>query len=351
MRIKALTCRIIKQIINDKRTIGLVLIAPIVILTMVYFVLNTDDTSYNIGIINAPDSFTEALQDNEDYDISIKNIKKEDAEDLIKSNDIIASVEFSDDNSTININVNGSDAADSKKIVSIIKGSGLANVKALLATKHIPFDEPEYATNYVYGNENASEFDNFGGPLVGIIVFFLVFLIAGINFLTERTSGTLEKVLSTPIRRSEIIIGYVLGFSILAIAQTAVVTFFVVYILNISVAGSIGYVFLICLLTAMSALTLGILLSTLANSEFQMVQFIPIVILPQIFLCGLFKMSSAWDALGHIFPLYYTTSALKEVIIKGNGTSAISSDCLILVLFSVVFMFFNIQLLRKQRSI
>ena len=126
-------------------------------------------------------------------------------------------------------------------------------------------------------------------------MFFFVFLIAGINFLTERKTGTLEKMLSMPIKRREIVAGYMIGFSVLALVQTTTITLFVIYVLGLHVEGSIGYVFLISLLTAITALSLGILLSNLANSEFQMVQFIPLVIIPQIFLCGLFRLSSGWE--------------------------------------------------------
>lgn len=87
-------------------------------------------------------------------------------------------------------------------------------------------------------------------------------------------------MLSMPIKRREIVAGYMIGFSVLALVQTTTITLFVIYVLGLHVEGSIGYVFLISLLTAITALSLGILLSNLANSEFQMVQFIPLVIIP-----------------------------------------------------------------------
>ena len=108
---------------------------------------------------------------------------------------------------------------------------------------------------------------------------------------------------------------------------------------------------LINLLTSISALILGMLLSTLANNEFQFVQFIPVVILPQVFLCGLFELSGVLDIIGHFIPLYYTTESLKEVMLRGNGFLYIARDCIILAAFSVVFMFLNIRLLKKQRSV
>jgi ABC-2 type transport system permease protein len=187
--------------------------------------------------------------------------------------------------------------------------------------------------------------------MVGIIVFFLTFLIAGINFLAERTSGTLEKLLSTPIRRGEIIAGYTFGFGILAVLQSLLVTLYVVYVLGMQVVGSIWFVILINLLTAVTALTLGILLSTLANSEFQMIQFIPIVILPQIFLCGLFDLSGGWEIVGYFMPLYYTTDALSEVMLRGHGIASIYPDLLVLSGLSLVFVLVNTMMLKRHRGV
>lgn len=80
-------------------------------------------------------------------------------------------------------------------------------------------------------------------------------------------------------------------------------------------------------------------------------QFIPIVILPQIFLCGLFDLSGGWDIAGHAVPLYYTTDALTEVMLRGSGLEKIWSDCLILAEYAIIFMLMNVRFLKKQRKI
>lgn len=205
-----------------------------------------------------------------------------------------------------------------------------------------------FNVDYIIGNKNGTLFDKFGIQLIGIIVYFFVFLIAGIQFLSERTSGTLEKLFSTPLRKWEIVTGYVLGFSLIAILQTTLITLFVVYALGLSIVGSIWYVLLINLFTAINALSLGILLSGISNSEFQMIQFIPVIILPQAFLCGLFRISGFFGKLGYITPLHYTSNAMIEVAMKGNGFSAIWIDLLFLLLTSVFFILINILLLKKK---
>ena len=138
---------------------------------------------------------------------------------------------------------------------------------------------------------------------MGFFVFLFVFLISGIALLRERTTGTLERVLSTSIRRSEIVLGYLIGYGIFAIIQTLIIVLFSIYLLNINLAGSLWYVILINICLAITALSMGIFISTFANSEFQMIQFIPLVV-PQVFFSGIFPLENMpdWLGIGYIFP-------------------------------------------------
>lgn len=390
MRIKALTVRILKQLLNDKRTIALIVVAPIVVLSLVYYVLCGNSTEYTVGVVNAPKNFIEEIEntDDEDNTIKTKYVAQKDVENKIKKGETIAIVDMDGDFKNVKIYIDGTDNTEAKKVISLIKSAiisssmdnskeNIENMKENLSElkdsvkdlsklypnmssnlnlddidlDNMEFTETNFDTDYIYGDEDQSTFDNYAAPLVGIIVFFFVYLLSGINFLTERTSGTLEKLLSTPIKRSEIIIGYVLGFSILALVQTILITLFVVYGLGVTQVGNIGYVLIVNLLTSITALILGMLLSTLANGEFQFVQFIPIIILPQVFLCGLFKLTGVWEIIGRFIPLHYTTEALREVMLRGNGISYIAGDLLVLVGFSALFMILNIKLLKKQRDV
>lgn len=370
MRIKALTKRILIQMIHDKRTMGLILFAPIVVLTLIFFILKAENKQYTIGIIHASESVIGKLEENTDYDIRIKYITEDDVKSSIKNDTIDAAIDIT--SNTVLIYLSGADSGVATKMQILLKNAYAQtkqdelkesidalkkslennNQMSALDTKiELNTDAINYQVDYVTGQENGTLFDKFGTQLIGIIVYFFVFLIAGIQFLTERTSGTLEKILSTPMRRWEIIFGYLLGFGILAILQSSLVTIYTVYVLGLPILGNIWYVLLITLLTAINALSLGILLSTIANSEFQMVQFIPIVILPQIFLCGLFQISGFWNKLGYIMPLHYTSHAMTEVMIKGNGWISISQDVLVLSALFVFFITMNILLLKKQREI
>lgn len=344
MRTKALALRILNQIRHDKRTVALIIFAPLLILTIIYFIFNASDITYKVGVIDMPDSYIEKLEDNDNAEIKTVELEEGEAREAVKNEDVTAAVDMSGNDAKLY--VDGSNATDATKVVAAIKSSAMPEVP-----EGFGLSAPDWDEDYVYGQSDGSLFDNFGAALVGIIVFFLVFLIAGINFLTERSSGTLEKLLSTPIKRSEIVGGYTLGFSVLAIIQSLIVTFFVIYVLGLHAEGSIWYVILINLLTAVTALTLGMLLSTLANSQFQFVQFIPLVILPQIFLCGLFNLTGGWKIAGYFMPLYYTTESLKSVMIRGHGFADIWIDVLVLFGCAMLFMVLNILVLKKFRKI
>lgn len=145
---------------------------------------------------------------------------------------------------------------------------------------------------YLYGNSDSSYFDKMFPILMGFFVFLFVFLISGIALLRERTTGTLERILATSIRRSEIVMGYLIGYGIFAIIQTLVIVLFSIYLLNINVAGSLWYVILINIALAITALSMGIFISTFANSEFQMIQFIPLIAVPQVFFLASFLLKT-----------------------------------------------------------
>ncbi|MGL4484341.1 MAG: ABC transporter permease [Anaerovoracaceae bacterium] len=396
MRTLAVAKRLLNQIRHDKRTLALVIIAPLLILTLVFFLLNQGSGEYKLGVINASEAYIKELKTNEEI-VTIK-IKQNEVEEKLKAGEILASLDMQGSEATVDIDA--SDPAKAQKILAIMKTAsfevmkadtdkvkkeaedlelkmedlkekltdlqnnldkvpempGMAKMPSLDAEEDIGTvpkmpEETNWDTVYVYGKEDANMFDSMGAALIGLVVFFLTYIIAGISFLTERTSGSLEKLLSTPIRRREIVQGYVIGFGVLALIQSIVVTLFTVYVLGVPVLGNIFYVLLIIILTAICALTMALLLSTLANSEFQVMQFIPIVILPQTFLCGLFELNGNWEIVGHFVPLYYTVDALKGVMTKGFGLTEIWLDLLVLAGISIVFILLNIQVLKKQRAI
>ena len=338
MRISAMVMRILRQMRHDKRTLALMLMAPILVLTLIRFVLEDTESEGRVAVISAPDSYVNALAD---YNIVTFHYDERDARIALERGEVDATIQII--NGKSHIEIDGSDSARTKMVLN-----GLEMAKMNTGQSRPDLRSEVY---YVYGYEDLSVFDNFGTILIGFMIFFFVFLVAGISFLQERTTGTLEKLLSTPIRRWEIVTGYVLGFGIITVFQSVLISLYVVYVLGVMMVGSLFLVLVITFCTAILALTLGILLSTAANNEFQMIQFIPVVVVPQVFFSGLFELSPVWEAVGKIMPLHYVADALNQVMIKGNGLSEIYVDLLVMILLSLLFMFANTLLLKRYRRI
>ncbi|MNJ43615.1 Inner membrane transport permease YbhR [compost metagenome] len=241
----------------------------------------------------------------------------------------------------------GSDPSVNKAVIMLLQKTGGALHSEMNADNKLTI-------SYLHGSEDMTAIDQFGPILIGFFIFFFVFLIAGVSFLRERTTGTLERLLSTPLRRWELVLGYIGGFGIFTMIQALLISWFCIKVLGILMTGSFAYVLLLTLLLSMTALTLGTLLSAYANNELQMIQFIPLIIVPQLFLSGLFPLDTLpeWlQKLEFIMPLTYGTHALSDVMIRGKGWDAIAGNVSVLTGFSLLFILLNIAALRKHRKI
>jgi ABC-2 type transport system permease protein len=160
-------------------------------------------------------------------------------------------------------------------------------------------------------------FDRAGLIMLGIFPFVVMFLITSIAMLRERTSGTLERLLTTPLARLDLLLGYGLAFGVAAALQALITVGVAVAVYGLDVAGSLWLVGLIAVLDALLGVSLGLLASAFARSEFQAVQFMPVIVLPQFLLCGLLVPREAmpgWlHAISDVLPLTYAVQALQEV--------------------------------------
>ena len=355
MRVKAITIRIIKQTIHDKRTLALMMVAPMIVMTLVYFLFNSNEENLlNVGVYNTSSEFNESLKD---ADLNIKEYSnKNNIKNKITNQNLDAFIVKN--NNELEITYENSSPINTKEIEAKVKSTILKDEILKISSKvnknigesnKISID-----SSYVYSNEDLTYFDTLSHILIGFFVFFFVFLVSGISLLKERTTGTLDRLLSTPIKRSEIVLGYLIGYGIFAVIQTILIVLFSIYVLNITIEGSILLVVIVNILIALVALSLGLLLSTFANSEFQIMQFIPIIIVPQIFFTGLIPIESMsiWlQNIARIMPLYYGASALSGIFVKGFNFYNIYSDCIILIIFIIVLYTFNIFGLKRYRKI
>ncbi len=176
----------------------------------------------------------------------------------------------------------------------------------------------------------ASTFDRIGLTMLGIFPFVVMFLVTSIAMLRERTSGTLERLLTTPLSRAALLFGYGWAFGLAAAVQAVVTVAVATTVYDLQVAGSLALVVLIAVVDAVLGVALGLLASAFANSEFQAVQFMPLIVLPQFFLCGLLvpreQMAGWLQAVSDVLPLTYAVEALQEVGRSTDPTGTIWVD-------------------------
>ncbi len=128
--------------------------------------------------------------------------------------------------------------------------------------------------------------DYIAPALLATLALFFSFLLTGISFLRERSQGTMERLMASPVSRLDIVLGYLFGFFLFALTQTLIIVLFTIYVLDVHYSGDLWQIFVFQVVVIAGAVNLGIFISTFARNEFQMVQFIPLILFPQIFLCG-----------------------------------------------------------------
>lgn len=197
-------------------------------------------------------------------------------------------------------------------------------------------------------------FDRVGISMLGILPFIVMFLVTAIAMQRERTSGTLERLLSTPLSKLDLIGGYGTAFSLAAAAQATVACLVSFGLLGLQAAGSPGWVVLIAVVDAICGVALGLLASAFARTEFQAVQFMPLVVAPQIFLCGLLvprdQLPRWLEIISNVMPLSYAVDALEQVSTHTEPTAQMWQDLLIVAAFAVVALVVGAATLRRRSA-
>jgi len=195
-------------------------------------------------------------------------------------------------------------------------------------------------------------FDRVGLMMLAIFPFVVMFLVTSITMLRERTSGTLERLLTTPVHKADLLFGYGLAFSIMAALQSLVATGVAYWIFGLDIQGSPGLVVMIAVINAVLGVALGLLCSAFARTEFQAVQFMPVVVVPQILLCGLFvardRMNDVLEAVANVLPLTYSVDALQEIAANAGPTDRLWMDAGVIVAIVVAVLVLASLTLRRR---
>lgn len=338
MKILFIIRRIIIQTVNDKRSLALILVVPLLLFTLIYFLLGESGYKATIAQNGMPTQMIEKIKD---QDLTVKNFTMKQGREAVKNKEVDAFLYHDGNDSVLLFETN-----DSVK-TGIVQKAIQKAMKELTPRGNINI-------NFLYGGSEENLFNSLGYVMLGVISFFIVFIIAGISFVRERTNQTMERLMITPIKRWQVVLGYTVGFGIFAMLQSIILLCYVKLILHMAIAGSIITAGCIMILLSMSAVCIGAFFSIFSNNEFQIMQFIPVVVVPQIFFSGLISLDTLPYHLGQlakIMPVYYACDALKAIIVKGFGVGEVINDIVALSIFILLFFVLNIIALKKYRKI
>jgi ABC-2 type transport system permease protein len=381
-RVLAITRRIVEAFRRDRRSLALVFLVPVLILALLGWVIRGESSlATRLGVAQGDGAVGavvagglersavqagDSLVDVGSTEASARAALKAGKVDIV----VVIPPSFQSDlaSGTVHLQVltpGVSVADDSARLGNLQRV--LAGSLSSLAGQSAPTLDISHGT--VYGSPNADALDAFAPALIGFFGFFLVFILTGVSFLRERVGGTLERLLATPVRRSEIVAGYSLGFGLFAAAQVIVILIVSLAAipipalgpipaftlgLGIANAGSPLLVFLIVLLLALGSVNLAIFLSTFARTELQVVQFIPVVIVPQGLLSGIFwpidALPGPLQPVAQVMPLTYAIDGLRDILVKGASleSSGLQLDLVVLAGVAIGLVLLAASTIRRE---
>jgi ABC-2 type transport system permease protein len=203
---------------------------------------------------------------------------------------------------------------------------------------------------YVF--DQPAAFDRIGPTLLGIFPLVVMFVITSVGTLRERTSGTLERLMTMPLAKLDLLLGYGIAFGLAALVQVAVVLTISLTWLGLKVDGPLWGVVLVAVLDALLGVALGLFASAFARTEFQAVQFLPALILPQFLLCGLLiprsQMSTVLDWASDLMPLSYAVQAMQELTGHSQVTGTVTRDLVVMLGFTLAALILGAATLRRR---
>jgi ABC-2 type transport system permease protein len=196
-------------------------------------------------------------------------------------------------------------------------------------------------------------FSSLGPALLALIPFIIMFLVTSVTTLRERTSGTLERLLAMPMGKLDFLLGYAIAFGIVAAVQSALAVVLCVWVLDLTIVGSAWMLMVVAIVDAVLGTALGLFVSAFARTEFQAVQFMPALVIPQILLCGLFvprdELPRTLELISDVLPLSYAVDAMQSVA-SSTSTGDVWGDVLVVAAFAVAGLALGALTLRRQTA-
>lgn len=360
-RISILAKRVILQVLADRRTLALIIFVPVILLTFAGVLIRLEPGTIKVGVVNVDQGFSGGgneikLGDRlvavlQTFDIFTAEILTADqAQAKIEAGELDALITLPENFTsqvmqtrelTLNIQFEGSNPMVAERLRGAFERVGTQTLNSMVMVQGSQPAEVtiDLQTSYLHGGAEFDTLDYMASALIGVFVFLFVFILTSISFLRERLAGTLERLQATPIRSHEIIVGYMLGFLFFGLLQGIVTLLYTVFVLKIHYHGNLLNVFIVESLLVVASVNLGIFFSTFARNEFQVLQFIPLVVVTQVFLGGVFwevsDMPSWLQPLAYVMPLTHANQALRAIMMKGAGLDDLIPQIAALVLIGL----------------
>lgn len=374
-RIVYLARRVVQQVLRDRRTVALIVVVPMILLSLGALLFRADPAVIPLGVVNADEGVTlpalgalnlgqrmvEALAEGAVF--SVTPLSADAVEARLREGDVqgvlVLPADFTrrfrdERRATLDLRLEGSNPTRSQLIKARVTEAALRALAGLSGgTTAAPAELPVTVTAvYLFAGAQFDAMDYVAPAYIALLAMFFVFLLTCVSFLRERTQGTMERLLATPATRSEIVLGYMLGLGLFALTQVSVILFYTIWVLKIHYLGSLGLLFVVVVLLALVGVSLGMLASAFARNEFQVVQFIPLLIFPQVLLGGTLwpveEMPALLQPLAYLTPLTYANWALRDVMLKGFGPAEVWPNLLALALFVAVLTALGALLMRRE---
>jgi ABC-2 type transport system permease protein len=377
-RIAAIARRIAQGFRRDERTLALMFVVPLVVTGLLGWVLrDSQQTTVGVWVVNQAGAAGQAFVDAfgqatlnapggvdfvgtaDNPDAAKAQIRQDNGDMAIVLPASLQTDIAAGNRPTITIITRGTDPGAEAGQFGQLQTVLTSVVKDLVPPGAPVPPIPQIGRETVYLSPDADQVDVLAPIFLAFFGYFFVYLLTGVSFLRERIGGTLERLVATPVTRAEIVIGYSLGFGIFAAIQIAALTIFILNSvqtpvigpipsltigLGVGSAGSPFLAFALALLLSLGAVNLGIFLSTFARTELQVIQFIPLVIVPQGLLSGILwpveRLPDVLQAIAHVLPLTYAVEGLREVMLKGADLSSrtVQIDLAVLAAIALVFV-------------
>ncbi len=359
-RIAGLSRRIIRQLAADHRTLGFVIAAPALIMTLLYFLTNITPAPPVVAVqAAAAKDLPAAAAWQAEVITALQKTGRVEASKLSPAYAEEPAKAVTDGQAYAVLILPSPSPTGSQPVQVVVDGSDptanqtvLAALSQAMAAGQPAHPPVSVAVQYIHA-AGFKLMDFFAPVFIPFFVFFFTFLLTVVSFLRERTGGTMERLFASPIGAAEIILGYLGGFLVFALIESLIVLFFTIYVLKIHYQGSLASIFVVEVFLTVLGVNLGIFLSTYAKNELQAVQFIPVVIIPQALLAETFwkvsDMSWLLRGLADAMPLTYSNLALKDIMLRGKSLGDVAMYLVALGAYTLLTVGLSAVAVRRAR--